>query len=114
MESKLKKGDLCVMHTCGEADMPKYKGKLWTCRTDSYIDKAGQEVVFLEGFSGCFMCDYLAPVNANLIEQNKKLWDVLDEARLQIEYMQNKFAKTGTGESVLATINRILNEFGEG
>lgn len=55
------KGETVVMHSCYEATLPQYKGKIWTCRTDSYImkgcDKA--EVVFLEGFSGCFDCKYL-------------------------------------------------------
>jgi hypothetical protein len=52
-----KKGDTVIMHTCGEADF--YRGKEWICRTDSYRDRAGQDVVFLEGFTGCFMSKYL-------------------------------------------------------
>ena len=40
-------------------DCPKYKGKLWTCQTDSYLDRGKQEVVFLAGFSGCFSTKYL-------------------------------------------------------
>lgn len=66
MRSAFSEGDKVVMHTCHEATFPKYKGKIWTCKTDSYIDKAGQEVVFLEGFSGCFLCDYLAIVNVSV------------------------------------------------
>lgn len=46
------KGETVQMHTCIEAET--HKGKLWTCKTDSYKDRAGQDVVFLEGFSGCF------------------------------------------------------------
>lgn len=65
----LKKGDKVVMHTCGESDFPKYKGKLWTCTTDSYLDKSKQEVVFLDGFSGCFCVEYLQIVN--LVEHLK-------------------------------------------
>ena len=26
---KLKKGDLCVMHTCNEAELKKYHGRVW-------------------------------------------------------------------------------------
>ena len=52
-----KKGDTVIMHTCSEADF--YKSREWVCRTDSYKDRAGQDVVFLEGFSGCFLCEYL-------------------------------------------------------
>jgi hypothetical protein len=65
MKKNFKKGDKVVMHTCAEATLPKYNGKIWTCKTDSYIDKAEQEVVFLEGFSGCFLCDYLQIINEN-------------------------------------------------
>lgn len=59
-----KKGDTVVMHSCGEAHFPKYKGKIWTCQTDSYLDRGNQEVVFLEGFSGCFSAKYLQSVQS--------------------------------------------------
>ena len=52
-----KKDDTVVMHSCGEASF--YKGKIWTCLTDSYLDRGKQEVVFIEGFSGCFSAKYL-------------------------------------------------------
>jgi hypothetical protein len=61
-----KKGDKVVMHTCGEADFTKYKGKIWTCLYDSSKMKSQieqPELVFLEGFSGSFLCDYLQIVN---------------------------------------------------
>lgn len=58
-----KKGDTVVMHSCGEAKCKEYKGKLWTCQTDSYLDRCNQEVVFLNGFSGCFSVKYLQFVN---------------------------------------------------
>lgn len=51
------KGETVEMQNCYEANI--HKGKLWTCKTDSYKDRAGQDVVFLEGFSGCFMSKYL-------------------------------------------------------
>jgi len=54
-----KRGDKVVMHTCMEAIMPKYKGKIWTCQTDSFRDKGGEEVVFLDGFSGYFSTEFL-------------------------------------------------------
>lgn len=54
-----KKGDQVIMQNCEEATMDKYRGKAWTCLTDSYMDKAKQEVVFLEDFSGCFLVEYL-------------------------------------------------------
>jgi len=40
----------------------------------------------------------------------ERLRDMLDEARLQIEYLHNKFQKTGTGETVIAQINALLQE----
>lgn len=59
-----KKGDTVVMHTCGEAAF--YKGKIWTCQTDSYkrgsVDYGFDDLVFLEGFSGAFATKFLAAV----------------------------------------------------
>ena len=59
----LKKGQQVVMHTCMEAEHPIYNGKIWTCKTDSYVDKSNNEVVFLEGFIGSFSCKFLQVVN---------------------------------------------------
>ncbi|UOX35294.1 hypothetical protein LXD69_07185 [Flavobacterium sediminilitoris] len=58
-----KKGDKVVMHTCAEANY--YKGKIWTCLTDSFLDRGKQEVVFLENFSGCFSVSFLAITQAD-------------------------------------------------
>ena len=62
MQSLFKKGDKVVMHSCHEINFYE-KGKIWICETDSFVDKGGDEVVFLEGFSGSFMCKYLTYVN---------------------------------------------------
>jgi hypothetical protein len=59
----LLKGDTVVMHSCGEANF--YKGKIWKCQTDSYLDRGKQEVVFIEGFSGCFSAKYLQRVHTS-------------------------------------------------
>lgn len=40
----------------------------------------------------------------------KESVDLLDEAWLQIEYLQNKFGKTGTGESVLSRISSFVSK----
>jgi hypothetical protein len=73
---KLKIGDKVVMHTCGEAEFPKYFGKVWTCKTDEYTTGEGlyeQNLVFLEGFSGSFATEFLQLVDLSpqqvLIEQ---------------------------------------------
>lgn len=61
-ELKFKEGDKVVMHSCYEAELEEYKGKIWICIEDSCIAKWGEECVFLEGFSGCFDCKYLTLV----------------------------------------------------
>jgi len=53
------KGDKVVMHSCHEATFPEYNGKIWKCQTDSFQSKSSTDFVFLEGFSGCFLCRYL-------------------------------------------------------
>ena len=58
-----RKGDKVEMVNCYEATLEKYKGKDWICLTDSYLDKAKQEVVFLEGFSGCFCAKSLKNID---------------------------------------------------
>lgn len=60
---KLKKGDQVVMHSCGEAE--HYNGKVWTCERDEFSRGKGmfkQNLVFLEGFSGTFLTEYLQRV----------------------------------------------------
>lgn len=64
-----KKGDKVVMHTCYEASLPKYKGKIWTCQTDSFLDRGKEEVVFLEGFSGYFSAEFLQCVQPDIVSE---------------------------------------------
>ncbi|MEC3676885.1 hypothetical protein P9190_01325 [Bacillus velezensis] len=61
MRNLLKKGELVVMHTCDEAE--HYDGRIWACKSDEFTDRAGQQVVFLEGFSGYFLVEFLQRVN---------------------------------------------------
>lgn len=58
----LKKSDRVVMHKCYEANLLKYKDKLWICQTDSFLSKGKEDVVFLEGFSGYFLVKFLLQV----------------------------------------------------
>ena len=58
----LKKGDKVVMHTCYESKIEKYKDKLWTCQTDSFLSKGNEDVVFLDDFSGYFSTEFLQRV----------------------------------------------------
>jgi len=57
------KGDKVIMQNCLEAEVEKYKNKVWTCRTDSFLDNSKQEVVFLEGFAGYFLGLYLKKID---------------------------------------------------
>lgn len=43
-------------------------------------------------------------------ERIAELKDVLTEARLQIEYLHEKFTPTGTSEAILARIYEVLGE----
>lgn len=54
-------GDQVVMHTCREANMEKYKDKVWTVVSESW-DLCGSEVCKLDGFSGGFATEYLRKV----------------------------------------------------
>lgn len=53
----LKKGDIVKMINCVEAQVNQ--DVQWICQTTSFKDKGGDDVVFLEGFSGYFLCEYL-------------------------------------------------------
>lgn len=74
-----KKGDKVVMHTCHEATF--YKDKIWTCQTDSFLDRGKQEVVFIEDFSGYFSAQYLKKIKktAHQIWQEAKDLGLNDE-----------------------------------
>ena len=54
-----KKGDKVIMHSCHESTFEEYKDKVWICETSSFLDKAKEEVVFLEDFSGYFISKFL-------------------------------------------------------
>lgn len=82
----LKKGELVVMHTCEEARDPKYEGKIWTCKTDQFTRGEGrysQDSIFLEGFSGLFVPEYLQRVNVEPLftEKDKIITSLRDQLR---------------------------------
>lgn len=58
----LQEGDMVVMHTCMEANLPKYKDRVWTCRSKEFRQSSGAYSVMLEGFSGSFATEYLTKV----------------------------------------------------
>lgn len=45
---------------------------------------------------------------AYLINSHKQLIEMLQEAKLQIEYLNEKFQETGTSNSVISRIERLL------
>lgn len=59
------KGDEVVMKNCAEATIDKYKDKIWICKTDSYLDRGRQDVVFLEDFTGCFLTMFLEKTHSD-------------------------------------------------
>ncbi|WP_151765804.1 hypothetical protein [Acinetobacter colistiniresistens] len=52
------KGDAVYMVGTDEAKLPENQ-KTWICASDSFIGESGDELVFLEGYTGAYMCMYL-------------------------------------------------------
>jgi hypothetical protein len=78
----LKMGDRVVMHTSGEAD--HNKGKIWTCRGDEFTSSAKEQVVFLEGFSGYFLVEYLQIVDLSEYESE------IETLKIEIEDLRER------------------------
>jgi len=59
----MNKGTKVKMVNCGEAE--HYQDRIWITRTNSFFPKnyPNEEVIFLEGFSGWFLCEYLEIIN---------------------------------------------------
>ncbi len=55
---KLSKGDVVYKTISNEPKSGKHT-KTWICKTDSFIDKNGNEVVFLEDEPEVFLCKFL-------------------------------------------------------
>lgn len=66
MADKLKPGDKVIMVNCMEARMDKYKGKVFTVRSEPW-NLCGTEAVLLEGKSGGFATEFLYKVDTNCI-----------------------------------------------
>ena len=60
--SDLKIGDKVVMVNCAEAEMDKYKDKVFVCRSEPWKLGHGEEVILLEGKTGGFATDCLKKV----------------------------------------------------
>lgn len=53
---------------------------------------------------------YIEPEDARLIAAAPDLYEALQEAKLQIEYLNGKFTATGTGNAVLSKIEAALEK----
>lgn len=45
-----------------------------------------------------------------LFENAPEMLDLLDEAMIEIEYLQSKFKQTGTGNSVISRIDSLIKK----
>lgn len=59
---KFKDKDKVKMFNCYEATFEHNLNKEFICNGNSFISKSGEEVVFLHGISGYFVCKYLKPL----------------------------------------------------
>lgn len=50
------------------------------------------------------------PADVPLIACAKLMYETLIQAELQIEYMQEKFKQTGSGNAIMAEIQRVLQK----
>ena len=58
------------------------------------------------------LCEFTASEIGEIADQAKEYRGMalaLKEAKLQIEYLHEKFGETGSGNAVLAKINRVLD-----
>ncbi|RXG32025.1 hypothetical protein [Leeuwenhoekiella marinoflava] len=92
-EPKFKKGDQVVMHSCIEANNPKNYGRIFTCSADSK-KQLGNEVVFLELYSGYFSVKHLARVKPE-IENERGVFE-----------LQNLEVKTDKVSLVISELSR--------
>lgn len=61
MAAKLKPGDQVVIVKCYESKLPKYKGKVFTVRSEPWR-VSGQDVVLLDGLAGGWATKFLKKV----------------------------------------------------
>jgi hypothetical protein len=59
-------------------------------------------------YGGNLICESVSECNRGLIAAAPDLLEVLKEAKLQIEYLDEKFVATGTTSAVLARINAAI------
>ena len=88
----------------------------WTIKEDSLIDLDEYGWACTVRMSGKEFIHVYAATKEQCLSRAKKICKVnemeaaLIEAKLQIEYMQEKFKPTGTGNSVLSRIKTLLKD----
>jgi hypothetical protein len=100
MYKKLKKGDMVVMHTCGEAEY--YDGKLWKC-SENEFERNGKGLVMLEDFSGAFLTEYLQYVSMADWQSDS----ALDEKTVLIKELPDKFTMYKESSEVMHIGNKV-------
>lgn len=92
----IKKGDKLKMVTCIEADT--YKDRIWIARTDEFNSDAGYAVVFLEGFSGYFACEFLEKVEKTMMDYQDVL---VKECKYCPFNYENETCTVGAGQNLI-------------
>lgn len=94
-EDQFKVNDLLVMADCYEAE--RYSNRIWVCRHQSYKASSGDYWVFLEGFSGAFICEYLRKATDQEIQRYLQSDTFADDADLSNKTnVQNAYDKRQT------------------
>lgn len=106
----LKKGDMVVMHTCVEAENPKYFGKIWTCMSDEFTTGEGiyeQKLVFLEGYSSSFLTKFLQKVDVQgLAEEKERYRKALEQIHKLSSYYEDDASMHGIAQDALGCLTR--------
>lgn len=97
----LKKGDKVVMHTCMESESPENEGKIWTVASDEELygkGKYAQKLVFLDGFSSKFDCEYLQKVDTTIYEKSLELMGKRNEYEVRKNFELNDLLERAVKE----------------
>jgi hypothetical protein len=72
------------------------------------INRTARVPIAQVGGAGWHLGQEMAEANARLIAAAPELLSALEEARLQIQYLHEKFSHTGSGNAVLSRIEAAI------